>query len=121
MAYFPTTYNLALYEGDTVDFDVTYKEGDEGAEVGIALTGSTLLCQIREDATDVATAAVFTVTADADQVTNPGLMNVVLDETNAELLTGGTAYVYDLEITWANGNIQTIIRGAITVEPGVSR
>jgi len=120
MSYFPGQHNLSVYQGDTVSFTVQYREGPAGSEVGKSLSGATIRCQIRSTAASDTIVANFTVTPDADQSTNPGLMSIVLSDTSSLLLTG-TSYVYDLEISWADGSVQTLLYGAITVTASVSR
>jgi len=120
MSYFPAQHNVSVYRGDTVTFTVEYKEGTSGAEVGKSLTGATTRCNIRTTAAAASATTNFTVTPDADQVANPGLMTLTLSDTNSALLTG-TSYVYDLEISWADGSVQTLIYGTISVTADVSR
>ena len=115
---FPATYNFAAYQGDTLTFNVTYKEGAVDAEVGVSLTGATLLCQIKATKGG-SVVTTMTCTADADQVTNPGKMAVLLSDTNAALLTA-SSYVYDIEVTWADTTVQTILEGSISVTADVS-
>lgn len=118
MSFFPATHNVVVYAGDDLSFDIEYVEGPAGSEVGKSMTGATFIASIAPAAGDDATTA-FTVTADADQVSNPGKAAVALSSTNSALLTG-TAYVWDLEVTWASGDVQTILKGAVSVTQGVS-
>lgn len=118
--FFPAQYSRNVYQGDTVEFTVTYKEGASVAEqVGVSLTGATLVGEIKAAKSDADATAAFTVTADADQVTNPGLMSVVLPAAQSALLTG-SSYVYDIEVTWADATVQTLVYGTLSVTRGVS-
>jgi hypothetical protein len=114
----PGTYNFPVYQGDDLTFNFTYKEGASGSEVGKTLTGATILCQIKPDKASAAT-TTMTCTADADQVTNIGKMSVTLPAANSALLTG-SSYVYDIQVTWAAGDVQTPLAGIITVTQDVS-
>ena len=118
MSFFPASKDLTLYAGDTLEFSVTYKEGLSGSEVGVDLTGATLAGSVAT-AAGVASAADFTVTADADQDANPGKMSVALTAAESGGLTG-TSYVWDLQITWADNTVQTILRGAVSVTQDVT-
>jgi len=118
MSFFPASKDLTVYAGDTLTFSVTYKEGLSGSEVGVDLTGATLTGSIAPSAGEAA-AATFTVTADADQGANPGLMSVVLSAADSGSLTG-TSYVWDLQITWVDTTVQTILRGAVSVTQDVT-
>lgn len=115
---YPANYSFPVYAGDTIAFDVTYKEGTPGSEVGKSLTGATLLCEV---ATERGGSAVttMTVTADGDQTTNPGEMTATLPAANSALLTG-LIYYYDIQITWADATVQTILQGTLTVTQDVS-
>lgn len=114
----PANYSFPVYAGDTVSFDLTYKEGTAGAEVGKSLTGATLLCEIAtERGGDAVT--TMTATADADQTGNPGKLNLTLPAANAALLTG-VIYYYDVQVTWADATVQTVLQGTLTVTQDVS-
>ena len=117
MSFLPARKPITIYQGDTVSYTVTYKEGTSGAEVGVDLTGATLAGQIKalDSATVVAT---FTVTADADQVTYPGKMSVVLPAAQSELLTVPNMR-WDLEVTWPDTSVQTLLYGPVSVVLGV--
>lgn len=120
MGAYPGNYKFNLYQGDTLRLPITYKQGPLGAEVGVDLTGATLAGQVRLTVDDVSPTATFTVTADADQGTNPGLMEAVLDELDTANLSE-PQYLYDIEITWPNGDVQTILYGTITMRKEVTR
>ena len=114
----PGNYSFPVYAGDTLSFDLTYKEGTKNAEVGKSLTGATLLSEISLTRGGVAV-TTMTATADADQTTYPGKLNLTLSATNSALLTG-LIYVYDVQVTWADATVQTILQGTMTVTQDVS-
>jgi len=118
MAFFPASKDFRIYAGDTFTFDVTYKEGVSGSEVGVDLTGATLAGVIATAAGEAA-AATFTVTADADQSANPGKMLVTLSAADSGGLTA-SSYVYDVQITWVDSTIQTVLKGKLTVTQDVT-
>jgi hypothetical protein len=115
---YPAEYNFNVYQGDTVTFTLTYKEGTLNAEVGVDLTDATMLCMIAP-AKGGAIVTTMTATAAADQVATPGKMSVVLSGANSALLRG-PSYVYDLQVTWADLTVQTLISGVLTVTSEVS-
>jgi hypothetical protein len=116
----PATHNITVYRGDTYTETITYKEGAEGVEVGRTLAGATILAQIRTETGAASATASFTCTPDADQVTNPGKFVMTLPPAQSTLLTG-TSYVYDVQVTWSDGKVQTLKAGTITVTQDVSR
>lgn len=120
MTTFPGNYSFNIYQGDTVSFPVTYKEGPEGSETGVDLGGTTLAGQVRTTPEAPSATATFTVTADADQGANPGLMQVTLAAADTANLTAST-YAYDIQITWPDSTVQTILYGTLTVTKEVTR
>lgn len=120
MSGLPGEYDFSLYQGDTCSFSLTYTEGAVGAEVGKSLDGAVLEAHLRQKKTDPSFTAVFDVTADPDQITNPGLMTVSLDAANSSLLVA-RRYYWDLEITWPNAEVQTILAGIVSVTQDVTK
>ena len=122
---FPATYSFPVYAGDTISFDLTYKEGTKNQEVGKSLTGATIVAEVRtartaaDPGTPTSPTTTMTCTADADQTSNPGKMTVLFPSANTALLTG-SLYVYDIEVTWADATVQTILQGELTVTQGVT-
>ena len=116
----PATHNITVYRGDTYTETLTYQEGTEGAEVGRSLTGATIIAQIRTETGAASATASFTCTPDADQVTNPGKFVLTLPPEQSTLLTS-TSYVYDVQVTWSDGKVQTLKAGTVTVTQDVSR
>jgi len=120
MSFYPGEHNLSIYQGDTVSLEIQYLEGPTGAEVGKSLDGSSTRCEVRTEPGSANVVASFTVTPDADQVTNPGLLVIELAPADSALLSL-TSYAYDLEITWSDGVVQTLIYGSIAVRKDVSK
>ena len=112
-------HELDVYQGDTLEFEVTYTEGESGYEVGKSLTGATIASEIKLEQGSGATVTTMTCTADADQTANPGVLTVVLPAANSALLTE-RHYWYDVEVTWADATVQTILWGRITTTQGVT-
>ena len=115
----PGKYKWRVYQGDDTSFTLTYKEGASGAEVGKTLTGATLLGEIKTEPGAASATATLTVTADADQTANPGKMTVSLPAAQAALLTE-PIYHFDVQVTWADTLIQTVLAGPVIVSAEVS-
>jgi hypothetical protein len=91
---FPGTYNFNYYRGDTLEFDVYPKDSDGNQ---FNLTGYTARFVVADTAGDDQAVKISTV-----PVTYPSQGNYircVITPSNGESLSGGTTYVYDLEIT----------------------
>lgn len=108
----PANYPLNLYRGDT--FRTTFKLWKNKDKTDpVDLTGIAVAAQIRAKP-DSATLQSLTCT-----VTLPNIIEVFLspDESKTLPLTG----VWDLQLTYANGDIQTILAGAVKVTADVTR
>ena len=109
----PMEVDLSIYRGDTGRFRITVTNEDLSP---VDLTGATWDADIRT------TAAAPTVITSFDVVPVVGddsSVDVILDETNAELLPPGNL-VYDVEMR-LDGEIVTLVTGKITVTQDVSR
>ena len=79
----------------------------------------TLLGEIKTEPGAASATATLTVTADADQTANPGKMTVSLPAAQAALLTE-PIYHFDVQVTWADTLIQTVLAGPVIVSAEVS-
>lgn len=116
----PPTYPLEFYQGDSVAFSIRARgrtsTGGPGAYYD--LTGSTAKAQLRtfeEDSTSIE----FTVTL-GNQTTERGKINLALSHAQTAALTD-TEYVWDIQITWPDGRVTTLLRGPVTVTKEVTR
>lgn len=112
----PAVYDLDVYKGDTCAFFVRLweKTVDGVASNPVDLTGATAKAQIRivPSALDVLAEFACEVT------TNPGVVKLSLPATITSNLSPG---VWDLEITFADGVVQTYLKGNVSVTNEVTR
>lgn len=121
----PGKYDLEVYQGDTfrrtlrlrsrvLDVDgVTWIAGDY-----IDLTGYTGKAQFRETVLAADVAAEVTVTI-GDQATLLGSVNLALTPIQTGALAK-TGYKWDLQLTDPSGDVNTYLKGDVTVEPEVT-
>lgn len=127
----PAPKDITIQQGDTFQllfrvrsqvWDSTLGKWVPGPYVN--LTGATPKAQIR------ATAASTTVIAELtgvvlDQMITETLGGVLFSLTSSQTLslvpTTTAKYVYDAELTLADGTVNTYLSGKVTVKPGVTR
>ena len=104
--------NIALFQGDDYVANITVTDGSGPAN----LAGYTCQAQIRKDVADNATAITY------DMAPTINLPNTIaLRIPHAITLTLTDHYVWDLQLTAADGTIQTIIGGTVTCTREVTR
>ena len=109
----PMEVDLSIYRGDTGRFRITVTNEDLSP---VDLSGAEWDADIRPNANSLTIITNFLVVpVDGDSSS----VDVILDETNADLLPSGNL-VYDVEMR-LNGEIVTLVRGSITVTQDVSR
>lgn len=112
------TFNedLVFHQGATFDDTYTW----EADAVAIDLTGCTAKMQVRT--AYGAAAAVVTIDTAGGGIVLGGTAGtiriVVADDVTLALATGD--YVYDLHLFWGDGTTEKIMRGAVSVLPGVT-
>lgn len=113
----PTTIskpvNLNVYRGDSYTFGITYKTGETGSVAPYNLTGATVTGQIKVATTDTTPVAVFACSLD-NQTTYPGRILIELTSTESAKLSG-SLYVYDIQVTFPDTTVKTLLRGKIYV------
>lgn len=117
----PGRYDFTIRRGDTCEWTFTIHEGDEDSPI-VDLTGASARLQIRQtpDATD----AILTLT-DSDGITlgaaqeDHGLV-LIPAATTRDFDFDSPAY-YDLEITYAGGNVATELDGYVGLDADVTR
>lgn len=107
----PETVDMNLYRGDDFAFQLTVTNADD---TPADLTGETAEAQIRqtEDAADPP-AATFTCTITTNVIT--------LSLSNTQTRTLPPTGRWDCQLVSSSGSIRTIVRGAVTVTPDVTR
>lgn len=112
----PGTFDLDLYQGDTAAYRLTLtRTSADGVEAPVDLTGATGLAQIRKNVRDANVLATLEVTF-PDPVNGKVLLQLPADES----IKAGNG-VWDLQVTEADGTVKTWLRGAVTIDAGVSR
>lgn len=117
----PGVYNLTIYQGDT--FELTFRLRDSVTRAYLDLTDCTVSSQIR---LKESTATPLAVIAGAlqDQTATTGGITLSLTPTETAALApvaGNTAYVWDVQLTWPGGRVETYLKGSVTVIAQVTR
>lgn len=117
-------YTLEVQQGATVTLNVTVNQPGTGTPMN--LTGFTAAMKIRSS-WDAATAALSLATGGSGITLGGalGTIQVVISAVQSAAL-GGTlsrpaAYVYDLEITSAGGEVTKVLRGTCLILPEATR
>jgi len=107
----PGTYALDLYRGDSYAWRFTLFE-DDPPTVPTDLTGATAEAEIREKTAGVNIVAMTCV------VTLPNIIDMTLDpDQYAACPAKG---VWDLQVTYPDGWVQTVLHGTVTVTGDVT-
>lgn len=111
--------NLKIKQGSTFNDVVIYKAGDPA--VPVDLTGCAARMQIRSDI-DSPTVLLELTTTNGGIILGgvAGTITLRIEEPVTASLAWECA-VYDLEIIFANGDVQRKMEGSVTVSPGVTR
>lgn len=117
----PGSYDLTIYQGDTFRF--TFRLRESVSRAFIDLTGCTVSSQIRALPSSATPLVAFAGVVE-DQVAMPGgaTLSLTPTETAGLAATGdGDSYVWDVQIIWPGGAIETYLRGNVTVLAQVTR
>ena len=107
----PGNFPLNLYKGDTYRWQ--FRLWQDVARIDATdLTGATVTAQIRDRA-----GGALICSLDCT-VTLPNIVDVVLTAANSALLP--TSAVWDMQTTFASGDVMTPIAGAVNVTPDVT-
>lgn len=112
MALLQGNHNIEIYQGSDFSYNVTIK--DETTGIPINLTGATFNGRIKEYPGD-SVSHLFTFVP-----TNLGLGNFKIQMSNT--ITSGIAFVkgvYEVDIHYSNGTIDTILYGNVVVRTQV--
>lgn len=108
----PGIYDMPVYRGDTSRFRFDLWE-DAGKTIPTDLTGATAKSEIR-DSGNGAVPTPLTVT-----ITLPNSINAIVPA-NAVLPGKGARPVWDLQVTWASGDVQTVVKGNVVLKGDVT-
>jgi hypothetical protein len=107
----PGTLNIAIYHGDTYRWQFTLWQ-DPGKTTPADLTGVIPKAEIR-------TAAGGTLLTSMDlTVEPPNVIQAILPTAKTQLLKGGG--VWDLQLTYPDGDVQTVLQGSVSVTMDVT-
>jgi len=107
----PGRFDLNLYRGDSYAYRFVLWQ-DDLQSVAVDLTGATAEAEIRERSAGVAVTVLTTT------VTLPNIVEVAVDP--AMYVTVPAKGVWDLQLTFADGSVQTPVAGAVTVTGDVT-
>jgi len=108
----PPTVDITIYRNDTEVKTVRVK--NRATRQLEDLTGVTALMQLRATPDSATVLYTFTTTIANNEIT------ITIPQAHWATITWTTG-VYDLQLTYAGGVIDTLFRGTITVEKDVSR
>jgi hypothetical protein len=107
----PGKYNLDLYRGDSYAARFVLWQ-DDASTIPVDLTGATVAAEIRDKS-----AGLKIVELDVT-VTVPNIVDVYM---TPDMYTDCPAKgVWDLQVTFADGQVHTPIAGAVTITPDVT-
>jgi hypothetical protein len=116
----PATYNIEVYQGDTLILPMRVRTLDAEGVPGDYedLTGWTPKAQVRNKSSD-ALVQELTAAIDPDQVANKGKLTVSATAAQTALWDV-LAMVWDLQLTNGSAQVRTILAGSVTVTKDVT-
>jgi hypothetical protein len=119
----PLAYDIRTRRGDTYRRRVTITDSSTGA--GDDLSGATLLAQVRETSNSDTVLFTLETTPDADQVANPGLLDLVIPSATTSTFPKDFVDMrigyWDLQVTWPSGDVTTYLEGEVVSKGDISR
>jgi hypothetical protein len=109
----PGAVNFKVYQNDTLTKTLTITDD---ADAAIDLSAATIKMEVRAA---VASTVLFTFET-GDGITVGGADDNVITISKLVDITAGS-YLYDLEITYSGGEVQTLIKGSFTVTADITR
>lgn len=121
MSYTPGRYSTSFVRGDDVRRTLTWYESDydSATQTGtpVSLTGCTAEIDVRNRLGTLVW-SVSTTAGAAGSITLGGAAGTIAIHFDASVTAVDPGdYYYDLQLTLANGDIRTLVSGALTVEP----
>lgn len=107
----PITYNLSIYRGDTQYWQFVFWDDIQKTQPS-NLTGAIPLCQVRAQINSTVIATIQCT------VVPPNTVNCVMEPADTESLPAHA--VWDLQLTYPSGDVQTPVGGNITTTFDVS-
>lgn len=113
----PATKDISIYHGDTFVLMVRLREKTVDGLAGdpVDLTGATAKAQIRADY------VTSTVTTEMSCTFPTGQPGVILVKIPASGTTAINTGVWDLQVTFPDGDVHTYLRGNVTSQQEVTR
>lgn len=108
----PGKFDLALYRGDTYRWQFRFWNDDAKTDPA-DLTGTSPKAEIRDKPVSNRVIVPIEVTLEA-----PNIINAVLTAENCAKVPAKAAW--DLQLTYAGGDVVTVIAGAVMVTPDVT-
>jgi hypothetical protein len=116
----PGSYGLNIYQGDRIEKAFRLRDAEYDSQGKIIpgdykdLTGYTAQAEIRKSKGQSIPDASFTCTIDPDQITNAGLVTIVLLPADCKALNEG-GYLWDLQLKLDAAHIKTYLAGPVVV------
>lgn len=110
---FPGTHNISYYQGDTLEFTIRPKTAD-GAAFSLDGYSSKFFIADKRGST-------YTVNHECTAVISEGAVLCTISPGVGRLLTSGTTYYYDVEISKSSGSIvHTLLTGTVSVTADIT-
>jgi hypothetical protein len=113
---FPATYNINYYKGDTLEFKI-YPKDNSGASFDLSLFNSVKFTIANKRGADAEQFSAY-ASISVDTLNNISYLTCAILPGLGNLLSAGTQYVYDIEITKTGSPypyIYTVLNGTVTV------
>lgn len=110
---FPGTHNISYYQGDTLEFTIRPKTADGAAFSLDGYSSKFFIADKRGSA--------YTVNHECTAVISEGAVLCTISPGVGRLLTSGTTYYYDVEISKSSGSIvHTLLTGTVSVTADIT-
>src|SRR2546421_629075 len=115
MSIRPGAYNLTATRGDDLRRTLTWKAGSPPAPVD--LTGCTAKLQARDVLGNLKVDISTTANANGSITLGGAAGTIAVYISHAATALAADDYLYDLQITLANGDVRTLVNGTVTILP----
>ena len=112
---FPGTYNFSYYRGDTYQFIIRPKSANGSTFPLDAYDGNAVFT-----IADKRGSSGVQITATAVVNTTDDIVTCTIEPAQGRQLSGGTTYVYDVQIDNGAGVIYTLLTGTVSVTDDIS-
>ena len=114
---FPGTYNFNYYRGDTYQFIIRPKTAN-GGTFPLDDYDNNAVFTIAETRGTAGIPSQVAATATVDTIND--IVTCTIEPTQGSELSGGTTYVYDVQIDNGAGIVYTLLTGTITVTDDIT-